>query len=761
MAISSTPRLSPDDVARHTFATARRGFDPDEVRAYLEGIASEIRARDERERELQQEVGAAEERAANPVLDDATLTAALGAETARVLRSAHEAAGELVSKAETEATRLLTESRQQIEEAEATAEAVLAERTAQADTSAADVRKRAHDDAAAQMDATRNEVESMLAQARTECRDMLDEAQGLRTRVLADLSRRRKVLHAQIEQLRAGREHLAEAVRDVRRSIDTIADDLFRAEDEARLAAEAAGREAVARADEGTLEEEAAALSEAYPGDGDRGETPIEEVVVVEVAVAAPESSDGPGDEAVPAGAGGGPPADAVFAKLRAATEDAGEGAGGEPGGQAGESSGATAAGDEEGGPMPPPTEVTRRDEALGPIVTALARRLKRTLQDDQNDVLDRLRSNGSTWSSKVLPPEPEHRDGFATAALPHLEDAALAGLRFAGGKDAAGPKIDVLIGIADGLADEVVGSLRRRARGRRAGAGRRRDSGVRACGLRLPRMEGTAGRATGPRPCHRRLLGGHAGGALGSQGRHRRVGGRRRPGFRAVSRLRGQRTQRPAGTRRGVSDRASTPSGPPRLPLRDRHGDHVGSLRALTAGPAEEGARRGSRRRRRLLIIVAVVLVVLIASLKTFALAFTDYLWFGSLDLQSVWIHLFEVKIGLFVTFAVLFGVLLYVNLKLSDRLAPRGPAVDAEDEFVRRYQEVVAPYSRWIRLGLTIFLSLVIGSQAIGQWNNWILFRNAVPFPASDPCWGETTATTCSPCPSSSSSSGGCWSR
>ena len=73
---------------------------------------------------------------------------------------------------------------------------------------------------------------------------MVDEAQGLRARVLADLSRRRKVLHAQIEQLRAGRERLTETVQDVRRSIDTIAEELFAAEDNARLAAEAAGRQA-------------------------------------------------------------------------------------------------------------------------------------------------------------------------------------------------------------------------------------------------------------------------------------------------------------------------------------------------------------------------------------------------------------------------------------------------------------------------------------------------------------------------------------
>ena len=104
---------------------------------------------------------------------------------------------------------------------------------------------------------------------------MVEEAQGLRARVLADLSKRRKVLHAQIEQLRAGRERLSETVQDVRRSVDTIADELFAAEDNARLAAEAAGRQAAARPDEGTPEELAALLlaeEEAAPAVEDSSE---------------------------------------------------------------------------------------------------------------------------------------------------------------------------------------------------------------------------------------------------------------------------------------------------------------------------------------------------------------------------------------------------------------------------------------------------------------------------------------------------------
>ena len=72
-------------------------------------------------------------------------------------------------------------------------------------------------------------------------------------------------------------------------------------------------------------------------------------------------------------------------------------------------------------------------DELIDPIVTALARRLKRTLQDNQNELLDRLRSEGFTWSVKLLPDETEQLDAYATAALPGLEQAAEAGVAFVG----------------------------------------------------------------------------------------------------------------------------------------------------------------------------------------------------------------------------------------------------------------------------------------------------------------------------------------
>ncbi len=134
---------------------------------------------------------------------------------------------------------------------------------------------------------------------------------------------------------------------------------------------------------------------------------------------------------------------------------------------------------------------------------------------------------------------------------------------------------------------------------------------------------------------------------------------------------------------------------------------------------------------------VVVAAVIVLLAFLRTFAIFYTDALWFSSVGLRSEWRSLFEVKAGLALTFAVVFGFLLFGSLTVTERLAPHGPVFDAEDEFVRRYQEVVGPRSRWLRWGVVVVVSIILGSQAIGQWQNWILFRNGVPFGVKDPQW------------------------
>ncbi|MGH9100465.1 MAG: DivIVA domain-containing protein, partial [Acidimicrobiales bacterium] len=74
----SPPRVDAADVAGRGFSTVRRGFDPQEVRAYLELLAGALERANQREQELLLELQGAEDRARHPVVDESVLTSSLG-----------------------------------------------------------------------------------------------------------------------------------------------------------------------------------------------------------------------------------------------------------------------------------------------------------------------------------------------------------------------------------------------------------------------------------------------------------------------------------------------------------------------------------------------------------------------------------------------------------------------------------------------------------------------------------------------------------
>ncbi len=140
-------------------------------------------------------------------------------------------------------------------------------------------------------------------------------------------------------------------------------------------------------------------------------------------------------------------------------------------------------------------------------------------------------------------------------------------------------------------------------------------------------------------------------------------------------------------------------------------------------------------RRLRRWLIGIAIVIVVLIASLSSLDHIYTDSLWFSSVDLHNVFSTLLWIKIGLFGSFGAIFFVVLWVNLVVCDRLSDELASVTHEDEVVRRYQQIVRPYSGRVYIVLAFILALIAASGTIGEWQNWILFRHGGNFAATDP--------------------------
>jgi DivIVA domain-containing protein len=233
----SSSRLSASEVARHTFGQARRGFDPHEVRSFLESVSRELQAWEQREHDLRAELADAEERALHPVLDEATLSTALGQQSANVLRAAHDEAGRIVTAAEEEAATVGHQAQRRAAEVNVSAETASAERIAQAELAVASIHQQSEREARAREEAAHEESERILARAREQGRALVERAQLARREVLADLAQRRRDLHLQIEQFRAARDELAATVLGVRGSVDDIVSDLIRADDDARAAA--------------------------------------------------------------------------------------------------------------------------------------------------------------------------------------------------------------------------------------------------------------------------------------------------------------------------------------------------------------------------------------------------------------------------------------------------------------------------------------------------------------------------------------------
>lgn len=495
LAVTSSPKLSPDEIASRGFGRAVRGVSEQEVRSFLRRVAEEVGALADREAMLQARLRDLEERLANPPAPtEQQLLDALGEETARVLRSAQEAADDIRTRAEERAAEVLRDADERARatreaaEAEAEARTSAAEEAATALTAATEadalatreavaaealsIREAAVREATELTDRARDEGASEVEHARQTGRDMLAEAKAVRERVLADLARRRELLTAQIEELRVGRDRLLGAYRVVKQTLADATQALGQVEARgaavlatpapvlpedavepaaapdaevppAPVAGALAGAVAEAVAEEvgGTgagESREPAATPMAVPARGirrrmrdtfgiredDAGtDAALEEVRIITVdGTAEGGEVDVMVEEVVASATGGTVAVDALFARLRADAIEPVPEPGPEPGTTPSEvmerevpapsaDAAQPGAGPEvEPGPAVPELaddDDAVRDERMGvlaPLLRDALKRAKRALQDDQNEVLDRLRTvKGRPQADAVL----------------------------------------------------------------------------------------------------------------------------------------------------------------------------------------------------------------------------------------------------------------------------------------------------------------------------------------------------------------------
>ncbi|HWF15849.1 MAG TPA: DivIVA domain-containing protein [Acidimicrobiales bacterium] len=482
----SSSRIATGDIARHSFAIVRRGFDPDEVRSYLQSVSRSLEALEEREQELRAAVAEAEERAAHPIVDEATLTASLGQHSAQILRHAHDEAAKIVAQAQEGAASLLRETQIQTEELQSRTETSSAERVAEVELLVANAQQEARVESERILSDAVAEGEAVIGKAKDEGRALLEQVQEARRRVLADLASRRRALGIQIEQLRAARDEMAASVHGVRDRVDGILSHLDHTDEEARAAAVAVAEQF--RLHGGPEEpHDQDALGEAM-GDAP-AEGPAPAVRVIEVDAEAEESSaaaavpePGEVDPNEPVTAAAAPSVDELFARIRQGTDDpvTGGGEGGEGGATSPEADAPEAAtqampvvvvepvAESEGWASDAPPSgpddglIAQRDELLGPVTARLSRTVKRALGDDQNRLLDRIRNAPSMSGPDLLGPEADHVAVFESAVRGQLSEAFAAGATFGGAGAGGAPDDGTIEQSTTGLAHVVVTMLRR-----------------------------------------------------------------------------------------------------------------------------------------------------------------------------------------------------------------------------------------------------------------------------------------------------------
>jgi uncharacterized membrane protein (UPF0182 family) len=139
----------------------------------------------------------------------------------------------------------------------------------------------------------------------------------------------------------------------------------------------------------------------------------------------------------------------------------------------------------------------------------------------------------------------------------------------------------------------------------------------------------------------------------------------------------------------------------------------------------------------RGLVIALALAVFVVIVFGRGFAQFYVDALWHDALGRGDVFWGQIGAKVTLFVIFFLVFLLLAVANLFLADRAAPSEFPANVHP-YVERFHELFGHRLRFIRYGTAAVLAFMLALPATAQWQDWLLFRNSVPFGVDDPQFG-----------------------
>lgn len=139
--------------------------------------------------------------------------------------------------------------------------------------------------------------------------------------------------------------------------------------------------------------------------------------------------------------------------------------------------------------------------------------------------------------------------------------------------------------------------------------------------------------------------------------------------------------------------------------------------------------------KKRLIVASIIIILIIILASLKGVATFYATYLWFQSINSYQVWKTNLYAKFELGTVFIGSFFIFAWINLLIADKFAPQDIHIQNEDSVVSRYLQIVPKRALLIRTAVSLLLAVFVGSSAISEWQNWLLFTHSQSFGKTDP--------------------------
>ena len=154
--------------------------------------------------------------------------------------------------------------------------------------------------------------------------------------------------------------------------------------------------------------------------------------------------------------------------------------------------------------------------------------------------------------------------------------------------------------------------------------------------------------------------------------------------------------------------------------------------------GPSTGNDRRGFS----FLVFIVIIGFSIARAIATF---FTNYLWFDSVELNSVWVKILLTKASLVGATSLIAFIFIFTNLRLAVRATP---VMDIFESF--ESQDPLSRFRAWTnerflryRLLGTIGLSLFLGAGASQLWEQVLLFLNQKSFGITDPIFNTDVSS------------------